>query len=205
MSSQRTTLLALAVACAAGLVPTALTAQATGTTTFNAPYRAFDNSEFGILVSFPDGGGTAFEGAYRFASGKFDVGFKGGIFAPGGGAKSSLLLGVEGRERVLSHNEDFPLDGALIVGVGGSFVSGASALIVPVGLSLGRRIDLQDSPVSIVPYVQPTAFLIADGGSHVDFDLGLGADFRLTRRFDARISAGIGDIEGISIGAVWVH
>src|SRR5690348_17591824 len=29
-----------------------------------------------------------------------------------------------------------------------------------------------------------------------------GADFRLTRRFDARLSAGIGDIEGISIGAI---
>jgi hypothetical protein len=182
-----------------------LTAQATGTTTFNAPYRAFSNSEFGVLVSFPDGGGTAFEGAYRVSSGRFDIGFKGGILAPGGGANSILLLGVEGRERVLSHNEDFPLDGALIIGAGANLVSGASALIIPVGLSLGRRIDLQDSPVSIVPYVQPTAFFIADGGGHVDFDLGLGADFRLTRRFDARLSAGIGDIEGISIGAVWVH
>jgi len=205
MSSQRTTLFTLAVVCAAGLVPASLPAQATGTTTFNAPYRAFSNSEFGVLVSFPNGGGTAFEGAYRVSSGRFDIGFKGGIFAPGGGGSSVLLLGVEGRERVLSHNEDFPLDGALIIGAGADLVSGNSVLIIPVGLSLGRRLDMQDSPVSIVPYVQPTAFLIAGSGSHVDFDLGLGADFRLSRRFDARISAGIGDIEGISIGAVWVH
>lgn len=205
MSPNRATLLILATVCTIGLFPTVLPAQATGTTTFNAPYRAFSNSEFGVLVSFPDGGGTAFEGAYRVSSGTFDIGFKGGLFAPGAGAKTALLLGVEGRERVLSHNEDFPLDGALIVGAGASLVSGGSALIIPVGLSLGRRIDLQDSPVSIVPYVQPTAFLVADGGGHVDFDLGLGADFRLTRRFDARISAGIGDIEGISIGAIWVH
>ena len=205
MSSKRTTLWAFAAMWAIGLLPTILPAQATGTTTFNAPYRAFSNSEFGVLVSFPNGGGTAFEGAYRVSSGKFDIGFKGGIFSPGGGGSTALLIGVEGRERVLSHNEDFPLDGALIVGAGASLVSGGSALIVPVGLSLGRRIDLQDSPVSIVPYVQPTAFFIADGGGHVDFDLGLGADFRLTRRFDARLSAGIGDIEGISIGAVWVH
>jgi hypothetical protein len=197
--------LALATWCAAGLWPVALTAQATGTTTFNAPYRAFTNSEFGILISFPDGGGTAFEGAYRVSSGKFDIGFKGGIFAPGGGANTALLVGVEGRERVLSHNEDFPLDGALIIGAGAQLVSGGSRLIIPVGLSLGRRLDVQDSPVSIVPYVQPTAFFIADGGGHVDFDLGLGADFRLTRRFDARLSGAIGDIEGISIGAVWVH
>src|SRR5439155_573003 len=77
-------------------------AQATGTTTFNAPYRAFVCSEIGVLLSFPNGGGTALEGAYRFA-------------------------------------------------------------------------------------------------------LGLGGDFRLSRVFDARISAGLGDSEGVSIGAVWVH
>lgn len=205
MSSLRTTLLTFVAVAGAGLSPAVGAAQATGTTTFNAPYRAFSNSEFGILVSFPDGGGTAFEGAYRVASGHFDIGFKGGLFAPGSGANTQLLLGVEGRERVLSHNQDFPLDGALIIGAGARLVSGASELIIPVGLSLGRRLDVQDSPVSIVPYVQPTAFFVADGGGHVDFDLGLGADFRLTRRFDARLSAGIGDIQGISIGAVWVH
>jgi hypothetical protein len=33
----------------------------------------------------------------------------------------------------------------------------------------------------------------------------LGADFRLSRSFDVRASAGLGDIEGVSIGAVWVH
>ncbi|HYS20257.1 MAG TPA: hypothetical protein VEO73_04130 [Gemmatimonadales bacterium] len=184
---------------------TTLAAQATGTTTFNAPYRAFTRSEIGLLLSFPNGGGTAFEGAYRFASGKFDLGFKGGIFSPGGNAKTVLLAGVEARERVLTHTVDFPLDGALVVGVGGNFVSGASTLIVPVGLSLGRRIDPPGSQVSIVPYVQPTMFLVADGGSNVNFTLGIGADFRLSRVFDARVSAGLGDLKGVSIGAVWVH
>ncbi len=184
---------------------TTLAAQATGTTTFNAPYRAFTRSEIGLLLSFPNGGGTAFEGAYRFASGKFDLGFKGGIFSPGGSAKTVLLAGVEARERVLTHTVDFPLDGALVVGVGGNFVSGASTLIVPVGLSLGRRIDPPGSQVSIVPYVQPTMFLVADGRSNVNFTLGIGADFRLSRVFDARVSAGLGDLKGVSIGAVWVH
>jgi len=55
--------------------------------------------------------------------------------------------------------------------------------------------------------VQPTGFLIAGSGttSHFKFALGLGADFRLTPRFDARISAGLGDLEGVSLSAVWVH
>jgi hypothetical protein len=185
----------------------AAAAQATGTTTFNAPYRAFQRSEFGALLSFPNGGGTALEGAYRYASGTFDIGFKGGFLDPSGGGNTVLLLGAEGRERVITHTVDFPLDGALVVGVGGNFVSGNSALLFPVGLSLGRRIDPQGSTVSIVPYAQPTLFVVAGNNvtDHVRFALGLGADFRLSRAFDARLSAGLGDVEGVSLGAVWVH
>ena len=57
-----------------------------------------------------------------------------------------------------------------------------------------------------MPYVQPTGFLIAGNGtSDFVFSLGLGADFRLTPRFDARISAGLGDLDGVSLSAVWVH
>lgn len=181
-----------------------LAAQASGTPTFNAPYRAFDRSEIGLLLSFPNGGGTAFEGVYRLAGGRFDLGFKGGVFDRSGPGNAVLLLGTEARQRVLSHTTEFPLDGAVVFGVGGQFVSGNSLLIIPVGLSLGRRLDTQTS-VSIVPYVQPTMFVTAGNGSDVLFSLGLGADFRLSRVFDARISAGLGDVEGVSVGAVWVH
>jgi len=181
-----------------------LGAQATGTTTFNAPYRAFTRSEFGILLSFPSGGGTAFEGAYRMASGRFDIGFKGGLLDPDGPDDAVLLVGAEARQRVLTHTTDFPLDGALILGAGGNFGSGHSRLIIPVGLSLGRRLDTETN-VSIVPYVQPTMLVTVNRGSDVLFALGLGVDFRLSRVFDARLSAGLGDVEGVSIGAVWVH
>jgi len=181
-------------------------AQATGLPSYNAPYRAFRRSEIGLVLSFPNGGGTAFEGAYRVSHGKFDLGFRGGIFTPGSNADSRLLLGAEARERVVTHTEDFPLDGALIVGVGGQFSNRSSFAVIPVGLSLGRRVDPRDSKISIVPYVQPTGFLVAGNGtSDFLFSLGLGADFRLTPRFDARISAGLGDLEGVSISAVWVH
>jgi hypothetical protein len=90
--------------------------------------------------------------------------------------------------------------------VGGQFSSGDGFLIIPIGLSLGRRVDPKDSKISIVPYVQPTGFLIAgEGESNFRFALGLGADFRLSPKFDARISAGLGDLEGVSLGAVWLH
>jgi hypothetical protein len=197
----------LATAAVFTVLATGAGAQATGTTTFNAPYRAFQRSEIGVLLSFPNGGGTAVEGAYRMASGKFDIGFKAGFLDTPGPGNSVLLLGAEARERVITHTVDFPLDGALIVGAGGEFVSGSSAFLFPVGLSLGRRVNPQGSTVSIVPYVQPTLFLIAGDNvvDHVQFALGLGADFRLSRAFDARFSAGLGDTEGVSIGAVWVH
>ena len=197
---------ALSLLVIGGGVVAQAAAQATGVPSFNAPYRAFRRSELGLVLSFPNGGGTAFEGAYRFANGKFDLGFRGGIFTPGGNGNSRLLLGAEARERVVTHTEDFPLDGALILGIGGQFASGSSALIVPVGLSLGRRVDPKDSKISIVPYVQPTGFLVAGSGtSDFLFALGLGADFRLSPRFDARFSAGLGDLEGVSLSAVWVH
>src|SRR4051812_17046186 len=78
-----------------------IAAQATGMPSFNAPYRAFRRSEIGVVLSFPNGGGTAFEGAYRISSSKFDLGFRGGIFDPGGNGDALLLLGAEARERVV--------------------------------------------------------------------------------------------------------
>jgi hypothetical protein len=186
-------------------VATTAGAQATGTPSFNAPYRAFQRSEVGVVVSFPNGGSTAFEGVYRMANGKFDIGFRAGILDTQGPGDAVILLGAEARQRVITHSTDFPLDGALVVGVGARLVSSNSFLLVPVGLSLGRRIDVQDSKVSIVPYVQPTLTLLFGDNSDVAFTLGLGADFRLTQRFDARVSAGIGDLEGISVAAIWVH
>jgi hypothetical protein len=179
--------------------------QTTGMPSFNAPYRAFQRSEFGAVVSFPDGSGTAFEGAYRYARGRFDIGLRAGMWDPGGGAKTALLVGGEARERVITHTADFPLDGALVAGIGAAIVSGNSELFIPVGVSLGRRVEPPRSSISIVPYVQPTAILISDGGTNLNFTLGLGADFRLSRMFDARFSAGIGDLHGVSLAAVWVH
>lgn len=196
----------LLIAGLAVSVVTSLGAQTTGMPSFNAPYRAFQRSEFGAVVSFPDGSGTAFEGTYRYARGRFDIGVRAGMFDPGGAAKTKLLVGGEARQRVITHNADFPLDGALVAGIGAALVSGGSGLFIPVGVSLGRRVEPHRSSISIVPYVQPTAILISAGGStDLNFTLGLGADFRLSRMFDARFSAGIGDLHGVSLAAVWVH
>jgi hypothetical protein len=193
------------------LIAAALTApaygQSTGVPSFQSPYRAFARSEFGGVVSFPEPGGTGYEGMYRFGSGRLDVGVRGGLWDPIGLAPSSFLAGVEARSRVVTHSEDFPLDGGFVFGMGGNFRSGFSRFMFPMGVTLGRRINLENSEVSFSPYVQPTAFLRGGNSIPTDliFALGLGADVRLTRSFDARVSVGLGDVEGVSLGAVWVH
>src|SRR5438309_10739348 len=102
----------LVAAAVAGVAPVAR-GQATGMPSYNAPYRAFQRSELGAVFSFPNGGGTGFEGAYRYASGTLDVGLRGGIFDPPGSGKAVMLAGVEVRQRVTTTTIDFPLDGAI--------------------------------------------------------------------------------------------
>jgi hypothetical protein len=180
-------------------------AQATGTTAFSAPYRAFGTHEFGGTLSFPEGGGVAAEGLYGFGKGKFDIGLRGGVWDPSAG-DAIFLVGVNVRQRVLEHTEDFPLDGAAVFGAGAQFIPDLTTLLVPVGLSLGRRLDVEDSQVSIVPFVQPTAILSHNSlDTDFNFALGIGGDFRLSSMFDARVSVGLGHLEGISISAVWLR
>ncbi len=121
-----------------------------------------------------------------------------------------MLLGVDVRQRVITHSEDFPLDGAVVFGIGAQLADDpdpapGSTLIVPAGISVGRRLDVEDSQISIIPYVQPTLFLTANGDTDLNFALGLGADVRLSRMFDLRVSGSLGDLEGIALSAVWVR
>jgi hypothetical protein len=178
-------------------------AQASGLPSFNAPYRAFSDHEAGFAVSFP-GGDAAVEGLYRFGRGRFDIGFRGGIWFNAAGGDEVVVLGVEARERILTHSEDFPADGALILGLGAQ-IGARDDLIPSVGVSFGRRLDLEDSDVSIIPFVQPHMWWFVGDTDDLLFSLGLGADFRLSPRFDLRVSVAVGDIDGLSLAAVWIR
>ncbi len=178
-------------------------AQASGLPSFNAPYRAFSDHEAGFAVSFP-GGDAAVEGLYRFGRGRFDIGFRGGIWFNAAGGDEVVVLGVEARERILTHSEDFPADGALILGLGAQ-IGARDDLIPSVGVSFGRRLDLEDSDVSIIPFVQPHMWWFVGDTDDLLFSLGLGADFRLSPRFDLRVSLAVGDIDGLSLAAVWIR
>ena len=191
----------LAALCLAVTAP--LAAQSTGTPVFHAPYRAFDRYEIGANVS--DAGNIAIEGFYGFShtGARWDFAIRGGVQDNGdcAGCKAGLLVGLDARYRVIDQNEDFPLDGALITGAGAHLVSGGSRLFIPIGLSLGRRVQFENSNSSLVPYVEPVIVpTFGDGDSDVGVALGLGADLRINRRFELRLGIGIGDIENFSVG-----
>lgn len=200
----RTTLIAVAaLVLAAG----SAAAQATGTASYNAPYRAFEKYEFGGTLSFNSGDVTGIEGQFRFGYKAFDIGVRGGMLLTDG--DDSGILGVEGRGRVLTHSEQFPVDGAVIVGFG--MATSGPSFNVPVGLSLGRRVDFENSEISIVPYIQPTLNMVF--GDIIDppqfgFGAGFGLDARLSKFFDVRVSAGLGTdwaMEGFAVSAVWIR
>ncbi len=185
--------------------------QATGQPSYNAPYRAFNRFEFGASMGFPDyDQGPALEGVYRFASREFDLGLRGGILFREGPAEEAFLGGVEARYRVITHSVSFPLDGALVFG-GGMAIDGASQFFFPVGLSLGRRLNLENSDLSIVPYAQPSLLIwnravAGQRETELEFSLGVGGDFRLSQAFDVRVNLGFGDaFDGLSVAAVWLR
>jgi hypothetical protein len=175
-------------------------AQSTGTPVFHAPYRPFESNEYGLV--FSDQGNLTLEGFWGFShtGARWDFKIRGGVQDNDGG-NAALLLGVDARFRLIDQTEDFPLDGALITGVGTSLVEGFSRLFIPIGLSLGRRINFENSTMSIVPYIEPVIIpVIGDGDSDVAVALGLGGDLRINRRFELRVGIGLGDIENFSVG-----
>ena len=199
MISRSLGLTAMALALSASVAA----AQATFTPSYNAPYRAFNAHEFGGTFSFPQGGRDfAVEGQYRFGHGRFDIGLRGGIIDFENG--SDLVVGIEGRGRVIDHTQgDFPLDGAVVIGVG---TAEFDAWTVPsAGISLGRRVNLDG--FSFVAYGQPTLFVFTGGNdTNVEFGLGLGGDFKIGTVLDLRVSVGLFDgPEGLAVSLVWVH
>jgi hypothetical protein len=185
-------------------------AQETGTPVFKAPYRAFQSHEFGANLSFPEGPADfGLEGFYTYGYNRFDIGLRGGIVsydAPLGDDDTKIALGASFRARVVEASQSFPLDGALTVGLGTQFGEGTDFVLIPVGISLGRRLQLEGSRTSFVPYVHPVLVPTVGGGdSEVDFALGLGVDIRFSDAIDLRVSAGIGDIEGVALGLAFVR
>jgi opacity protein-like surface antigen len=196
----------LALALLAGAASRS-SAQETGTPVFKAPYRAFTTHEAGVSFSDPgEGVSFALEGFYRYGKEANDFSLRGGfadLNGPGGGR---FLLGGDFRTQVVSYSESFPLDGSLTVGAGMNVGDGPDAYYIPVGVSLGRRFEMEGSNTTFIPYAHPVIVPVFGGGdSEVDFALGLGVDIRFSEQWAVRASGGIGDIEGVGISVAYLR
>jgi opacity protein-like surface antigen len=197
----------LLVAVLVSLAVSESTAQETGTPMFKAPYRAFTDHEFGAAFSDPgEGVSYALEGFYSYGRGTNDFGLRAGIADPDEG-DLRILLGGNFRTRVLNYSENFPLDGALTVGAGLNVGDGDDLIYLPVGLSVGRRFEMEGSNFNFTPYVHPTLIPVigASGGSDVGFALGLGVDMRLGQNWAGRVSGGLGDLEGVGLALTYIQ
>ena len=182
-------------------------AQETGTPIFKAPYRAFNSHEFGVSLSDPgEGVSLALEGFYRYGKDATDFSVRGGFADLNGSGGTRLLVGGDFRTQVVSYSESFPLDGSLTLGVGANVGDGPDSYYIPVGVSLGRRFELEGSSTTFVPYAHPVIVPRFGGGdSEVDFALGLGVDIRFSDQWAIRASGGIGDIEGVGISVAYLR
>jgi hypothetical protein len=203
----------LVAALVAGAVD-GLAAQETGTPIFKAPYRTFTTHEFGASLSDPGSGVSyALEGYYRYGSGNWDLSVRGGwahlsdqvngVATP---CCTRYLLGGDARTQVLRYSESVPLDGALTLGFGANVGSGVDAYYLPIGVSFGRRFELENSKTTFVPFAHPVIVPTFGGGdSHIDFALGLGVDVRFSQNLAVRASGGIGDIDGVGISLSYIR
>jgi hypothetical protein len=182
-------------------------AQETGTPVFKAPYREFENHEFGASVSDPGTGiDFALEGFYRYGQGPHDFSLRGGFADGEGNIDTKILLGGDFRTRVVTYSESFPLDGSLTLGLGTSIGDGPDRFFVPVGISLGRRFDLEGSNTTFVPYLHPVIIpTFGSGDDDVNFALGLGVDIRFSERWAILASGGIGDLDGVGLSIAYIR
>ena len=138
-------------------------AQETGTPMFKAPYRAFTTHEFGAAFSDPGEGCELRDGRVLSTGRGPRISIRGrwsscptrpSVGSPKVGGSTRILLGGDFRTRMLTYSESFPLDGALTVGAGINVGDGDDLIYLPVGISLGRRFELegfQDDLYSLRP------------------------------------------------------
>jgi opacity protein-like surface antigen len=181
-------------------------AQETFTPIFKAPYRPFNQHEFGASISDPgEGVDFALEGFYSYGKDANDFGIRGG-FADVAGNNTRFLIGGDFRTRVLNYSESFPFDGALTLGIGGNFGEGDDIFAVPIGVSLGRHFEVEGSSTTFTPYIHPNLVPVFGGNDDgVKFTFGLGVDIRFSEQWAVRASGGLGDIEGVGISVAYIR
>ncbi|MBC7790968.1 MAG: hypothetical protein H7Z74_13560 [Anaerolineae bacterium] len=183
--------LTVLVAVGASLGAERADGQAWNYPSFQPPVHVSREYNFGIA----SGGdaGTTFVGQWREGFRRTThLVFEAGV-SDGGDLDSRILLGAGFATTVFGSQPNLPLDILLTSGVYPSFGDGTTLIRVPVGLTLGKRLALQD--LAITPYAHPRlSFDFCSGDlcfdDNLDFSINfdLGADFEINPQLGFRAS-----------------
>lgn len=192
----------LAAVLTAFAVPVA--AQTIGLPVFKAPTRTWKATELGGYIADPgEGVSVAVQGEYRIGRPKFDFGLVLGYADVEGNGDGVFGIGIDARTPIARATKDFPLDASLTGGFGAMFSDGNNQFMIPVAVTLGRQVILEDSKISFTPYLSPVIAPTFGDNSDLLFGFGIGVDVSLSPRLDVRVAGSLGDIEGVSIGLAW--
>lgn len=197
-------------ACLAGIGCLAGTAaaQVYDVPTFRTPY-----GETGLglhLVLQNDADDVGVLGTWRRSGSDIVLGVRAGLLEADGDL--GLMVGMEVGRQFVQANEEFPLDVAWASGVGVGTVPDrdVTLLRVPIGISIGRRVQLDDGGTFITPYAHPRLavdILFFDAGpgeddtrSELNADIDLGLDIELSPQVTFRFAVTVGENEAIGLG-----
>ena len=162
-------------------------------------------SDLGVYLIDADYGDVGLQGIWRTSDGT-NLGLRAGFLDTPGDA--IVTLGAETWGDIAVQDADFPLDLSWTAGVG-AWLNGSTVVSVPVGVSIGRTIDIEGSNVSVQVYGHPRLGLAIyeNAADDLDLDLGglfdLGADFHLSSDLAIKVAASFGDSDALGIGLAW--
>lgn len=123
------------------------------------------------------------------------------------GDDGAVVVGFDTWGLLMDAGVDLPVDVTWTFGAGAAF-NGGTIIEIPVGLSIGRVIELE--PVTLQIYGHPRLGLFVEPGAvepdnelHLDGLFDLGVDAVLDEKLTLRIGATLGGIDAVGLGLAY--
>ena len=186
------------------LLPSALGAQAASYPALQ-PSRVVEREYNFAIADFQ--GGTVLLAQWRERMNSDRLQFTGEAGIVDGPGDAALALGASVHYQLRTANADLPFDMVLGGGLGVVAGNGTPLTRIPFGVSIGRRLPMQQG-YAITPFIHPRiAFQrvrvngVTDSETEVELDLG--ASFELNRQMQVRLALGFGDGSGVGVSFAW--
>ncbi|HUH14194.1 MAG TPA: hypothetical protein VMK65_13850 [Longimicrobiales bacterium] len=186
-------------------LPGAAAAQAAWDTPSFLPPAPGD--DIGAYYVQPDASDWGVVGIWR-QQGNLNLGARLGVVQPSfGGADLMWMAGGESWGTLLAAGAQLPVNVAWTLGFGASFGNGVTFARVPVGVSIGRWLDL--GGLAIQPYAHPRLGLDiyapdeGDSETELAFLADLGVDLALGSALTVRAGISLGDADAVGVGVAY--